>query len=63
MSRYFYGMRMRPFGPGCQPKGAELVVDFDGKAGKFWSIISYNRLLTDEEVRGYGLEMLGASDE
>lgn len=59
MSRYYYGMRMRPFGPGCQPAGAELVAGFDFK-DHYWSIVAYDRALSSDEERAYELDRLGS---
>ena len=54
---YKYGMRLRGFSPGCQPKG--VVERQDDGTGKYWDIIIYNRKLTGKEVRDYELDFLG----
>ena len=54
---YEYGMRLRGFSPGCQPKG---VVDRkDDSTGKYYDIICYERKLTEEELRDYELDYIG----
>lgn len=56
---YHYGMRLRPFGIGCQPKG---VVDrADDPTGKYWDILIYDRELTEKEMFDYDLDYLGES--
>ena len=54
-----YGMKQRGFSIGCQPK--EGLVDWydtvKGETG-YWSIIEYDRKLTDDEVKKYELEEL-----
>lgn len=55
---YYYGMRLRGFSIGCQPKNG-LVSVIDGEAIKstrYYSILVYDRELTPEEIRGYELE-------
>lgn len=54
---YKYGMRLRGFSPGCQPKG--VAERQDDETGKYWDIIIYNRKLTDKDVRDYELDFLG----
>ena len=52
---YRYGMRLRGFSIGCQPKGVVRREDSD----KYWDIIVYDRPLTEEEIRHYSLTPLG----
>lgn len=53
-----YGMRLRGFSIGCQPK--EGFYDrLDDISGKYHDILVYSRKLTDEEVRDYELDFLG----
>ena len=52
---YRYGMRLRGFSIGCQPKG---VIRCEDGGQKYWDIIVYDRELTDEEVRHYSLDRL-----
>ena len=53
---YYYGMRLRPAGPGCQPKKGLCSIE-DGY-GRYHSILVYDRELTDTEVRDYELDYL-----
>lgn len=54
---WMYGMKMRPFGIGCQPKDG-LVKQYETK-GKYYNILVYNRRLTKEEIYQYELDCLG----
>ena len=58
---YKYGMRLRGFSIGCQPRGVYKRVD--DETGKYHDIIIYARKLTDKEVNDYELDYLGESDE
>lgn len=52
--RYYYGMRLRGFSPGCQPmKG--LVERLDG-FGRYHDILVYDRPLAQEELDDYELD-------
>lgn len=51
-----YGMRLRGFSPGCQPKG--VIRREDDPDGKYWDVIVYERELTEKEIRDYELEDL-----
>ena len=57
MTTYTYGMRLRGFSPGCQPRGG-LIERKDDPSGKYWDLLVYSRELTDEEVRSYELDRL-----
>ena len=57
MLTYIYGMRLRGFSPGCQPKEG-LVMRLDDPKGKYHDLLSYNRKLSDEEARAYELDFL-----
>jgi len=48
---YEYGMKLRPFSIGCQPKGVLEVKE----SNKYHDILVYDRKLTDEEVCQYEL--------
>lgn len=50
-----YGMRLRGFSPGCQPKEGLLRRE-DDPTGKYWDILVYDRILTDQEIRSYDLD-------
>ena len=57
-SEYRYGMRLRGFSPGCQPK--EGFIDRqDDDTGKYHDILIYNRPLTEKELADYELDYLG----
>lgn len=61
MKFYKYGMRLRGFSIGCQPRGVYKRVD--DETGKYHDIIIYARKLTDKEVSDYELDYLGDTDE
>lgn len=52
---YKYGMRLRPVGIGCQPKG---FIEFDESDDRYWNVIYYDRPLSEEEIRNYDLELI-----
>ena len=60
---YVYGMRLRGFAPGCQPKDgliglvdyADVIVD----TKRYHDCIAYKRRLTEKEVADYELDYLG----
>ena len=54
---YRYGMRLRGFSIGCQPKEGLLYRE-DDTTGKYWDVIVYDRELTEEEVNHYSLDRL-----
>ena len=54
---YKYGMRLRPFSIGCQPK-VGFVEREDDPTGKYWDIIIYDRPLTEKELEDYELDDL-----
>lgn len=62
--RYFYGMRLRGFSPGCQPSDGFLEVvdehDFVGlkRSSGYWDLIVYNRKLSDDELGEYELDYI-----
>jgi hypothetical protein len=55
-----YGMRLRPFGIGCQPmNGLEDVMDGVEKDGRhYWNVLIYSRELTEKELSNYELDRL-----
>ena len=55
---YKYGMRLRGFSIGTQPK-AGFYERQDDPTGKYWDILVYTRRLSDEELRAYELDYLG----
>jgi hypothetical protein len=60
MKLYAYGMRLRGFSPGCQPKDG-LVSRHDSADKKYWDILVYDRPLTDKELFDYDLDALDSS--
>lgn len=55
---FLYGMRLRGFSPGCQPKDG-LVERQDDVTGKYHDILVYDRELTTEELKNYELDFIG----
>lgn len=51
-----YGMRLRGYSPGCQPKG--VLRREDDTTGRYHDIIVYERQLSADEIRDYELEEL-----
>ena len=56
-TRWSYGMRLRGFSIGCQPKEG-FVERTDDPDGKYWDIIVYDRPLTDTELDAYDLDFI-----
>jgi hypothetical protein len=55
---YVYGMRLRGFSIGCQPSGVVEWKDSNKSQSGYWSIIKYDRKLTDEELSKYSLDFI-----
>lgn len=55
-TKFVYGMRLRGFSPGCQPKDG-FVERRDST--KYHDEIVYNRRLTDRELADYELNFIG----
>lgn len=55
---YVYGMRLRGFSPGCQPKEGWIDTEAD-PLDDYWNILIYNRKLSDQECKEYDLDYLG----
>ena len=51
-----YGMRLRGYSPGCQPKG--VLRREDDTTGRYHDVIVYDRQLSADEIRDYELEEL-----
>ena len=51
-----YGMRLRGYSPGAQPK--DVLRREDDRTGKYHDIIVYSRQLSADEVRSYELDEL-----
>ena len=62
MTEYIYGMRLRGFGPWCQPKEGLVRRMEDSEMGfyrhRYHDMLVYSRELTDKEVREYELDYL-----
>ena len=54
---YKYGMRLRGFSIGCQPKKGFLFVRND-PSGRYYDILVYDRKLSDKELSDYELDFL-----
>ena len=52
---FVYGMKSRGFSIGAQPEGVVEWSDVNKEMIGFYSIIKYNRKLTDEEISRYDL--------
>lgn len=59
---YLYGMRLRGFSIGCQPRDGFLERR-DDISGQYWDIIAYKRKLTDSELAAYDLDYIGKESE
>jgi hypothetical protein len=55
---YTYGMRLRGFSIGCQPMDGYIAHD-DDILNEYYSILLYNRKLTNDECCNYDLDYLG----
>lgn len=55
---YRYGMRLRGFSIGCQPKDGFLDRE-DDESGRYYDILIYDRQLTDKELEDYELDFIG----
>lgn len=56
---YVYGMRVRGFSPGAQPKEGWVDTETD-PLDEYWNILVYSRQLPREECEQYDLDFLGA---
>lgn len=52
--KYFYGMRLRRFSPGCQPMDGFLKRE-DPSTNDFYDILIYDRALSEKEIAQYSL--------
>ena len=55
-AEYKYGMRLRGYSPGAQPKG--VLRREDDTTGKYHDIIVYDRPLSAEEISNYDLDTI-----
>ena len=60
MKEYLYGMRLRGYAPGCQPKEGLMNVYYGSHYGTrvYHNLISYNRPLTEKEMQDYELDFI-----
>lgn len=64
MKTYKYGMRLRGFSIGCQPRNGFIERE-DDPTGRYYDILTYDRQLTDKELEDYELDLIdqeGAAD-
>lgn len=54
---YEYGMKLRGFSPGCQPKDGLIYASPD-QSGKYHDLLTYDRILSADELRDYELEFV-----
>lgn len=52
-----YGMKLRPAGPGAQPK--ENLAKILPGTHDFWNLLAYRDALPESEVKGYDLTYIG----
>lgn len=60
--KYKYGMRLRGFSIGCQPREGFYDRE-DDPTGKYWDILTYSRKLTDKELQEYELDYIGEGEQ
>lgn len=53
---YRYGYKLRPPGPGCQPKGFTECMEYEDD--NYWGFVEYEKELTEKEVKEYDLELI-----
>ena len=56
-NQFCYGMRLRGFYPGCQPRSG-LVERRDDPSGRYYDILVYDRQLSDRELSDYELDRI-----
>ncbi len=54
---YAYGMKLRGYSLGAQPRGA--IDRIDDPTGKYYDIVIYADPLTVDQIHGYDLEYVG----
>lgn len=55
---YTYGMRLRGYSIGCQPREGFVAAD-DDVLQEYHNILYYDRKLSDEDCKNYDLDYLG----
>lgn len=58
MKKYIYGMRLRGFSIGCQPKQG-LIGRRDDESGKYYDLIVYDKPLSELLMKEYELDFVG----
>ena len=58
VTKYLYGMRLRGFSPGCQPMQGLIEAEYD-ESGEYYSLLTYDRKLTEKEIHDYELAEVG----
>lgn len=58
---YLYGMRLRPFSIGTQPKKG-FYERRDDNTGLYWDILAYTEPLTDSDCLQYDLDFIGTEE-
>lgn len=56
--KYIYGMRLRPFGIGCQPEGFINVENSTKKETGYYSFLTYSKELSAETLKNYELDFI-----
>lgn len=59
---YRYGMRLRGFSLGCQPRKGFYDVE-DDATGKYHDIIIYTRKLEEQELKDYELDFIKEEED
>lgn len=54
---YKYGMRLRGFSPGCQPKDG-LIGCTGEESRQYYDFLLYSRKLTEKELNDYELDFI-----
>ena len=52
--KYFYGMRLRGFSPGCQPM-ENFVNRIDSEVSTYHDVLVYEKPLSEEDIKHYSL--------
>ena len=59
---YRYGMRLRGFSIGCQPRDG-FIERMDDPSGRYYDILAYDRQLAEKELEDYELDDLNERNE
>lgn len=63
MTLHKYGMRLRGFSPGAQPKGVVLAENADKITQKYYNYIYYAEKLSEKDRATYDLDYLGEAEK